>query len=311
MGSGLRKARGAGRDWSAVLQLGAAGRVGVGVAKDRTMALTTSSQLVRNHTWFQALCVCVAVSFTAGCGHVTRAETQASPNGSARAVSEPRVCQGRVVESDQELLALSACSEIAGDLRITRTNVTSLSALSRLCAVSGTLELSNNRHLSTLRGLGRLSRVGQLSLRDNPRLASLAALRNLTDLRVLVIEGAPALVDSSGLERVRRLETLTIRRTGLSKLGGLSNLGVVEHLALLENAYLVSVRALARLEQVTTVELRENPLLYGGAEEFFPRLLRAESVSLSGNFSISRGELATFRQRVVVQPDAGEVHASR
>jgi hypothetical protein len=218
------------------------------------------------------------------------------------------------VDSHAKLAELRGCREVAGDLRIEGTNVTSLAALSALVRVSGQLDISDNRHLTTLKGLDRLARVGQLSLRNNPRLASVSALTRLNAVRSLVIEGAPALGDSSGLEGISDLDALTIQGTALSTLDGLSNVHAVGELTVIDNPNLISVRALRRIEEARSIVVRENPLLYGGSEEFFPRLIRAERVSISGNSSMSRSDVASFRRRVggeAVTHATGEVHASR
>ena len=74
------------------------------------------------------------------------------------------VCNGyyRIddLDTSDDIAALSGCTEIVGDLIITRTALTSLSGLENLTVVEGDLQIFGNFSLTSLKGLDNLTRVG-------------------------------------------------------------------------------------------------------------------------------------------------------
>lgn len=243
------------------------------------------------------------------CGQAAHPSGAVAPRpASAGAVSVP--CPGGQVSSDQALASLAGCTVVLGDLRI--RSATSLRPLSSLRVVRGKLDISKNPHLRTLAGLDALVSVGRLSLRDNASLVSLRALSRLHSADAVVIEGAPQLTGVEGLGGITSLETLAIEDTAVTRLDGLRNLAKLEQLILLDNRVLVSAAGLGRIENAEFIDIRGNTLLYGGADEFLPRLTWATEAVLSDNSSMTRADVAGFRRRVAIAPaEAKSEHASR
>jgi len=193
-------------------------------------------------------------------------------------------CEGGVARSEAELLPFQRCALISGDLAV--SGVTSLSALSQLRVVSGTLSLANTR-VEELTDLGSLARVGRLELRGNSHLFGLAGLSHLADAREVVIDGNPELRTLDGLSGLRSLERLSIQGTSLYSLHGVENLSKVNEIDLVGNRKLIDPRALNQVREAHTVVIRQNPRL---CAQFglLAGLQHAERVSLSQNLALDR-----------------------
>src|SRR3954468_13231494 len=76
-------------------------------------------------------------------------------------------CPGGTLRSEADVAAYAHCQSVDGDLRITQSDLSDLSALAGLRSVSGTFEISGNPELEDLSGLEQLSSVGALEIRNN------------------------------------------------------------------------------------------------------------------------------------------------
>ena len=97
-------------------------------------------------------------------------------------------CAGGSIQSAADATLYSACDSVNGDLRISASDLTDLSALAGLHSVSGKLEIVGNPQLDQLSGLEQLQHAGSLSVRDNAELDDLSALAGLANRSLGVIE---------------------------------------------------------------------------------------------------------------------------
>jgi len=195
-------------------------------------------------------------------------------------------CVGGVIRSSADAELYSACERVNGDLSISGSELTDLSAFSGLRSVSGTLEIAGNSELDDLSGLQQLAQVGSLVIRDNQELASLR-----------------------GLERVTRVETLVLEDNGLYQTTGLSNLTEVGSLVIADNAKLNNLQGLRALSRARSVEIRNNPRLC--ARGMLPSLTHIErEVTLSDNRGLSKRDVHQLLGRIAqnsAQPSTGSV----
>jgi hypothetical protein len=177
----------------------------------------------------------------------------------------PGVLQGSVVIDDVDTagdvaqLADKWC--VGGDVIVTTTDFTDLSALSGLVEVGGSLIIggtppncsfgcaSGNQLLTSVHGLEGLRAIGgTLELREDPRLGSLAPLVSLKRLGNLTISNTAALTDLRGLEGVQSLHWLFIEYAdGLSSLAGLENLTLASMINLNNMPALADISALSHI----------------------------------------------------------------
>ena len=149
--------------------------------------------------------------------------------------------------------------------------------------ITGVLEATNNERLTAVAAptlpscasivltrlpalaaldFAALDEVVSLELESLPltRLPGLAALRRV---EVLAIDGLDGLVDLSGLTSLARLETLRVRRSGITSLRGLERVTTMSgDLALLDNDHLSSLVGLDQLTELTgSLDVQDNPRL--------------------------------------------------
>ena len=229
-----------------------------------------------------------------------------------------------IASEAEDLEALSAYRQVAGDLTLTGTlqRVTELGCLEQ---VDGFLYLSQGE-LVDLRGLGNLSELGSLYVSQMPNLTSFEGLEGVRTLDSLTVQlsGVESFQGLSGLETVRgrvhfhesQFQTMsglgTVRTIGggltvngfmtplaLEGLGGLESIG--GNLDVQQNAGLTSMSGLAQLQSVGG-ELRvvNNVSL--------TQLQLPELVSLGGTLSIRSNESLPNCQALAIQEqllDAG------
>ncbi len=134
------------------------------------------------------------------------------------------------------------------------SDITTLAPLSKLRAVTGTLEIFGNPELVDLEGLNELQTVGGLSIYDNEKLANLDALEALATLSGgLLISSNPALTSLAGLGSVSgSLESVGIFNNGsLTGLDGLQGVTATSGaLAIANNAQLASIAGLSGVTSV-------------------------------------------------------------
>ena len=186
----------------------------------------------------------------------------------------PVVCGGGTVHDAADAAEYGGCDVVRGDLRVSAPALEDLSALKRLRAVSGTLEISGNPQLEDLSGLDRLSHVGELMVRDN---AGLETLR--------------------GLEGLRHADKVVIENNGLYQATGMSRLSEVGDLVIRSNPRLNSLRGFRTLKHARSVEIRNNPRLC--ALGMLPALERVDQqVTLKANRGLSKPEVRALLGRI-------------
>jgi len=89
----------------------------------------------------------------------------------AAAATAAVACQGGVVQSDADAARFEGCASVVGDLRISASDLTDVSAFSELRSISGKLLIANNPKLVSLAGLKSVERARSVEIRNNPVLA--------------------------------------------------------------------------------------------------------------------------------------------
>jgi hypothetical protein len=84
------------------------------------------------------------------------------------AVSAPVECLGGTVKSDDDAARYAGCETVVGDLRISSSDLTELSAFSQVRSVTGSVVISNNTKLISLAGLKGLERAHSVQIENNP-----------------------------------------------------------------------------------------------------------------------------------------------
>ena len=202
-------------------------------------------------------------------------------------------CPGGAAHSAAELAAYRGCGLIEGDLTV--SGVSSLAALSDVHAIAGSLTISDTARLSTLAGLEQLQTVTRLELRRNAALRSVAELSRLHQARTVTIDGNPALRNLEGFSGLSKIESLSVRQTGLYSLHGLENLLTVGLLEIQNNSELIDPSALNGVIQASEVVVAQNPRLcsYFG---FLAGIQRPGRVALSGNIGLDKSSVLRFQE---------------
>jgi len=180
----------------------------------------------------------------------------------------PGVLRGNAVidatDTAGDVARLAGIWCVTGDLTVTTTPFTDLSALSGLVEIAGNFTLggavpncsypcpSGNPTLASVHGLEGLRRIGGgLYLEENPGdsgVASLAPLGNLKQLGSLFIEDSLALTDLHGLEGLQSLQWLLVEYADrLTSLRGVQNLTSASSIRLNDAPLLADISALSHL----------------------------------------------------------------
>ena len=86
-------------------------------------------------------------------------------------------------QSQVDFLGSLNCTRVDGDLTITGSSITSLSALSQLTSLGGDLDIAGNDSLLNLSGLGSMTSIsGNLNIGNNAAMESICALENVTEV---------------------------------------------------------------------------------------------------------------------------------
>ncbi len=85
-------------------------------------------------------------------------------------------CAGGTVQNDVDAARYAGCEAIVGDLRITGSNLTDVSAFKSVQSVSGKLVVTDNARLISLAGLKHVSNARSVEIRNNPMLAAYPGL---------------------------------------------------------------------------------------------------------------------------------------
>lgn len=123
-------------------------------------------------------------------------------------------CDASTLSYDQAVAL--GCTSIGGNLLIVQIAATTLSSLSSLTSVAGTLMIYFNGALNSLTGLNSLASVGTLSIVDNDALTDLNGLSSLTSVSGSIdIRENAQLRDTMGLCGARNAVTGTVSITVL------------------------------------------------------------------------------------------------
>lgn len=293
-----------------------------------------------------AMLVCsdgqVAVAFGGGwvCGEPEASELDAlmdrvaalelaSPGASSSGV----LYGSYAISNSVDLAGMVGFTEITGDLTISAGLVPSLSALSSLTAIGGTLYvsdcdglvdldglqnltrvdggvyISSNDNLTSLDGLDSLTEVGAtLNVYANDTLASVAGLAALTSVGGnLAFEYNPMLTELEGLSRLTTVgDWLKVQNNaGLLSLDGLSSLTDVGGWVQIEyNDALQSCEGLDGLVEIPgTLEVNGNPSLT--ALGFDSVTWVGGNVAITSNFSLCQSAIDGWLSGVTVDGDWG------
>ena len=183
-----------------------------------------------------------------------------TPSASASAQpTQAKTCRPASAVSDAR--ALKGCAEIVGDVRIEGTTSQTLTELSALRRVKGTLVIANNPHLTSLEGLSSLRSVEGLVVRENPVLETVQGLDALTEAPRVEFTGNRALDVLDGLNSLRHVSDLVVRNNGLFRLAGFQSLVSAGNVVIAQNPRLIYTSGLSRLVSVENLSLVKNPRL--------------------------------------------------
>ncbi|MFK5857293.1 MAG: T9SS type A sorting domain-containing protein [Bacteroidota bacterium] len=135
------------------------------------------------------------------------------------------------------------CTKIEGDLKITWSDITSLTKLNVLTNIEGDLLIQHNSMLTTLSGLQNIDSIyGSLGISSNDSLINLSGFNSITSV------GGSLVISNNGL---------------LENLNGLDNLTNISYfLKITENLSLTSITGLLNLISINgLLEIRNNPAL--------------------------------------------------
>lgn len=182
-------------------------------------------------------------------------------------IGEPCVLEGGVLtQADVEVLR--GCTSVDGSLQIGPTDsvsndIVDLTPLGALKEVTGNLNITKNGALTSLQGLGDLSKARALSIQDNPALTSIEGLKDLTTLDYLLLNYNVSLTSLKGLEGLTSLlEVELVGNEALTSCEGLNNLTTVErYLSISDAPSLTSLEGLNSLTSVAVLGVQNTPAL--------------------------------------------------
>jgi hypothetical protein len=85
-------------------------------------------------------------------------------------------CEGGTVRSEADAARYAGCESIVGDLSISGSSLTDVSAFRQVRSVSGKLVVTDNARLISLAGLKHVSSARAVEIRNNPMLAAYPGL---------------------------------------------------------------------------------------------------------------------------------------
>lgn len=163
--------------------------------------------------------------------------------------------------------------KVFGDLTLSNTDLTDLTALKGLIGVEGgMLRIQGNELLKSLKGLEQLRQLDELAIRGNPQLESLQGLGGLVEVtHRAIIEGNRGLLSLEGLHNLRLAGQLIVSGNfSLPNLEGLGRLHTVggwptyayDDLIIARNQSLQNLAGLDSLSRVDgTLDITGNPNL--------------------------------------------------
>ena len=203
------------------------------------------------------------------------------------------VCEGDFeITNTTELLALSPCHEITGNLYIRATPMTTLHGLENLQNLHA-LHLSANPNLHSLAALEHLENISMLHITNNPKLESLHGLENITRTTTVHIAQNALLSSLEGLESLSHAVTVHLAyNPALVSLTGLENLQQTSVFNLIHHE---SLSSLSKLESIQTINTRltiiNNSILPTSEAEALRDHIGAENI-LRGTFISGNDDLA-------------------
>jgi hypothetical protein len=197
------------------------------------------------------------------------------------------ICEGNFyVTTPAQVALLSSCSLITGDL-VVGNGVTSLSSLSRLSEIGGSLTVSFNSDLTSLSGLDNLEYAGNITINYNASLGSLQALQSLEEVRgYFRVDTNPKLLNFGPLA-IRKIagDLAIVRNPLLMDISGFGNLSAVGGIELTGNSSLVGPLGFNVLTQMQYLSIDGNNSLtsIGG----FHNLTTATDIAITANENIT------------------------
>jgi hypothetical protein len=153
------------------------------------------------------------------------------------------------------LSSLSSLNSIGGSLDVINCDINSFDGLNNISQIGGLLQIYNNDNLTSIEALENLETIFSLSIVNNELLANLNGLNNLTNSNGLIeFLNNPSLESISGLEGLDSIQgTLFIQSNhSLLSLNGLQNITEVNgNLVISACSSLNDINGLSNIELVT------------------------------------------------------------
>lgn len=204
----------------------------------------------------RCLIACLVALFSAACaGTQPTVSVPVSGAPDSQNTVSQAACEG------SEFTKAGGCVRVMGDLRINGTDQVDLRALSSLRSVSGTLFITNNEKLTSLKGLEQLEHAQSIVVANNSALTSVSSLSSIKALRNLTVANNPALAVLSGSDFLSHLDGLVIVNNGIRSARGFESLVSVGDLVIAQNPELIRAKALSSLEYCQNVDIEHNPRL--------------------------------------------------
>jgi len=166
------------------------------------------------------------------------------------------------------LTPLDHITNINGDLRISKTSLTTLHGLENITQLNG-VEIVNNNDLESIEGFTNLSFLQSLEIISNASLVNLDGIGPFSQLETLRIILNPSLINLSALNSLHSIEKLgdgwleISQNENLSNLSGLESLSYVDgFVKIQDNVSLQNIDALSGLQAVGfNLTISNNPIL--------------------------------------------------
>jgi len=205
-------------------------------------------------------------------------------------------CPGGSIHNAGDAANYRACNLVQGDLTVSAADLSDLTALSALRRVTGTLRISESPALDDLGGLENLSSVGALEVHHDTDLDDLSGLESLRQAGRVEVTDNPELTTLNGLQGLTSTGRLVLRNNALFTANGLAGLREVGDLVVTHNHQLNSLNGLRSLGHARSVEIAQNPVLYG--KDLLPQLKRLDApLVLDANRAISKSDVRALLER--------------
>ncbi|MCX2680367.1 hypothetical protein OOZ15_10480 [Galbibacter sp. EGI 63066] len=155
-----------------------------------------------------------------------------------RSVGDGSYYSGIGISGNDNLLSfngLDKLTHIRGSFGVTENNaLPNFNGLESLRTIEKTFNLSHNQVLQNINSISGLELLDGFHMEGNIALSHLPDFVNINQLNYFVISTDQALIDLSGLENLKSIETIRLQSSNLQSLAGLENLERVEDILLIE-----------------------------------------------------------------------------